>query len=156
MKTTKILLLGVTAAIALTATQNLLAADNSSQLASIMQNRALVHSPRMIEQFPELAHAAWGPATTAKLDSRPEKLADIAKNGAFANSPRTRELYPELAFSGQTPTANSSTPAASTSELARVMKNQSLTNSPRMKERFPELARMNNEVEQAVAIAPLK
>ena len=157
MKTAKILLLGVTAAVALTGTQNLLAADNSSQLARIMQNRALVHSPRMIEQFPELARVSVASTTdSSKPDTKATQLAEIIKNPAFANSPRVRELYPELAFYGQTPSASSSKSDASTTELARVMQNQALANSPRMKEQFPELKGRNNGFEKSIEIAPLK
>jgi hypothetical protein len=157
MKTTKFLLLSATAAVTLAATQNLLAADGSSQLARIMQNSALVHSPRMIEQFPELARVSVVSTTdSSKHDTKATQLAEIVKNPAFANSPRVRELYPELAFYGQTPSASSSKSDASTTELARVMQNQALANSPRMKEQFPELKARNNGFEKSIEIAPLK
>ena len=156
MKTTKILLLSATAAVTLAATPNLLAADVSSQLAKIMQNSALVHSPRMIEQYPELARiSVASTADSSKPDVRATQLAVIVQNRSFANSPRVREQYPELAFYGQTPSASSSKPDESTSALAKVMKNQALASSPRMKERFPEL-RLNNGFEKPVEIAPLK
>lgn len=157
MKTTKLLLLSATAAVTLAATPNLPAADVSSQLAVIMQNSALVHSPRMIEQYPELARVGVVPtADASKPDIRTTQLATIAQNHAFANSPRVREQYPELAFYGQTTPASSSKPDESTSKLARLMKNQALANSPRMKEQFPELRARNFEFETPAEIAPLK
>lgn len=157
MKTTKILLLTATAAITLAATQGLQAADGSSQLARIKQNSALVHSPRMIELYPELAYVNLTSTTdSSKPDTKAMQLATIVRNPAFANSPRVRELYPELAFYGQTTSASSSKSDASTSELARVMKNQALANSPRMKEQFPELRARNIGFEKPVEIAPLK
>src|SRR5258708_302736 len=140
MKTTKIFLLGVTTAVALTANQSPQAADATSQLAKVIQNRALVHSPRMVEQFPELAWVGLAStANTSRPDTRASQLAKISQNLALANSPRMLEQFPELAVSRQTSAASSVKPAASANELVQVMKNQSLANSPRMKERFPEL-----------------
>lgn len=157
MKTTKILLLTATAAITLAATQGLQAADGASQLARIKQNSALVHSPRMIELYPELARLNVASTTdSSEPDTRAMQMAAIVRNPAFANSPRVRELYPELAFYGQTMSASSSKPDESTSALARVMKNQALANSPRMKEQFPELRARSIEFEKSAEIAPLK
>ncbi len=157
MKTTKILLLSATAAVTLAATQNLVAADGSSQLAAIRQNSALVQSPRMIELYPELARVNLTSTTdSSKPDTKATQLAEIVKNPAFANSPRVRELYPELAFYGQTSSASSSKSDVSTTELARVMQNQALANSPRMKEQFPELKARNSGFEKSIEIAPLK
>src|SRR5258706_14729834 len=100
MKTAKILLLGVASAIALTANQSLRAADATSQLAKIIQNQALAHSPRMIELYPELAYVGAASTTAAaKPDTRAGKVAEISKNLALANSPRMREQFPELAVS---------------------------------------------------------
>lgn len=160
MKTTKILLLSATAAVTLAASQNLVAADGSSQLAAIKQNTALVHSPRMIEQFPELARDNRVSTTDAsKPDTRGTQLAAIGQNRAFANSPRVREQYPELAFYGQTMSASFPNLVASRTELARVMQNQALANNPRMKEQFPELKGSNAGFDpnlKSVEIAPLK
>jgi hypothetical protein len=160
MKTSKILLLGVAAAVILTADKNLWAADGTGQLAKIKQNSALAHSPRMIELFPELAFSGAASTTAGpKPDTRANKIAEISKNLSLANSPRMREQFPELAFSEQTLIANSSKSAGSTSELAKVMQNQSLAQSPRMIERFPVLAFKNNGIEtnlKSVEVAPLK
>ncbi|HEY5043488.1 MAG TPA: hypothetical protein VIK53_15965 [Verrucomicrobiae bacterium] len=157
MKATKILLLSATTAVTLAASQNLMAADGSSQLAAIKQNAALVHSPRMIELYPELARFSVASTTdSSKPDTKATQLAEIVKNPAFANSPRVREQYPELAFYGQTPSASSSKSDASTTELARVMQNQALASSPRMKEQFPELKGRNTGFEKSIEIAPLK
>lgn len=161
MKTTKFLLLGVAASVfALNAGQNLWAGNGTTQLDKIMQNQALTHSPRMIEQFPVLARV--NVASTADA-SQPNisagQFAKVVKNQALAHSPRMIEQYPALARSGQVTPASDSNASTSSTELARVMQNQSLAHSPRMLERFPELARRNGghetTVESAV-IAPLK
>jgi len=142
----------------LTANQSLRAADSTSQMAKVMQNQALAHSPRMIELYPELAWAGVAATASVKPDTRAIRLTEISKNLALANSPRMREQFPELAVSRQTPNASSVKPAGSANELAQVRKNQSLANSPRMIERFPELRR-NNGFDtnlKSVEIAPLK
>ena len=59
--------------------------------ADAANNRAIAASPRMLEQFPELARSAE-PSETPVFNIAP--LAE--KNTAILSSPRMRELYPAL------------------------------------------------------------
>src|SRR5947209_4270069 len=90
MKITKAILLGAVAAAALTANQNLQAADFSL---SDLSNRAVAASPRAREQFPWLTRQA-----SPRAESTPPAgsvLSTIKKNRALAASPRMREEFPE-------------------------------------------------------------
>lgn len=156
MKTTEILLLGVAISVTLVATQNLWAADSNSQLAEIMQNSALVHSPKIIEQFPDLARINWGATAASKPNTGVSQLAEVEKNQALANNPRMKELFPQLERSGQTPAVSLPKQADSSSELTEVLKNQAFANSPRMKELFPELKLRDSTTQETVEVAPFK
>jgi len=156
MNTSKMLLLGVAAAVTLTANQNLGAADNTSQVAGVSQNRALATSPRMLEQFPWLARQ-----TAARAESTPRSesaLSAIKKNHALAASPRMLEQFPELARAGQSVPAASARSIPGPGQLASVMNNRALAQSPRMREQFPQLARgyTSQPAIESLEVAPLK
>jgi enoyl-CoA hydratase/carnithine racemase len=153
MKMTKILLLGTVGAAALTANQNIRAADFSR---SDLANRVVAASPRALEQFPELARQA-----SARTECSPRTggvLATIKKNHALAASPQMREQFPELARGEQPAAAASGQPGSGVNPLAEVARNAALARSPRMLEQFPELARgyPAQPTKGSVAVAPLK
>jgi hypothetical protein len=66
--------------------------------AELVKNKALAASPRMREQFPELAlagEAEW--LASHPRDARRSPLEEVLKNRAWAASPRVKEQFPELA-----------------------------------------------------------
>src|SRR5260370_33004843 len=74
------------------------AAPAESALAAIKKTRALAASPRIKEQFPELARGEEpSAAAPAKSGNGESELARVVRNRALAASPRMREQYPELA-----------------------------------------------------------
>ena len=150
---TKTLLLGAVAAAALTANQNLQAADFSP---SYLANRAIAASPRAKEQFPWLTRQA-SPQTGA-TPSAFSVPAAVKNNRAFASSPRMREQFPELARGEQPSNLASAKSSTGESQLAKVIKNRALVHSPRMLEQFPELARgfSAEPANKSIEVAPLK
>lgn len=147
MKTTRTLLLGAVAAVALATTLNLQAADFSP---SDLSNRAIAASPRAKEQFPWLTRQA----SPVYSPNRAEVVSAIRKNKALAASPRMIEQYPELARTGQAKSTGSNNSMTRNSELAKVLKNRALAASPRMLEQYPELAR--GLAKQSFEVAPVK
>lgn len=151
MKTTKTLLLGAVAAVALTATQNLQAANFWP---SDLNNRAIAASPRAKEQFPWLTRQVLPVRSTP----RAEVVSTIKKNRAFAASPRMIEQFPELARSAQPASVASAKSGSSVSQFSAVTKNRAFAASPRAIEQFPWLARGYNfdPAKQSFEVAPLK
>ena len=68
-----------------------------SVLSTVQKNRALANSPRMREQFPEMARTGQ-PSTAASSEASNGKseFDDVIKNRALVNSPRMREYFPQL------------------------------------------------------------
>jgi len=153
MKTTKTLLLGAVATVALAANQSILAADFSP---SDLSNRAIAASPRAKEQFPWLTRKA-----SAQTETTPRAFdvpAAVKNNRALASSPRMREQYPQLVLGEPPATLALSKPNTGNRELDKVMKNRALARSPRILEQFPELAReyTAQSADKSIEIAPLK
>lgn len=151
MKTTRTLLLGAVAAVALTTTQNLKAADFA---VSDLSNRAIAASPRAKEQFPWLTRQA----SLVSSPTRADVVSTIKKNRALAASPRMIEQYPELARTAQSSDATSAKSGTGETQLTRVLKNSALAASPRMLEQFPQLARgyKPEPAKQTIEVAPFK
>src|SRR6267378_1178590 len=119
--------------------------DGSNTLPRLSQNRALLRSPRYLEEHPELLRSRAG---TESRVFEPERPAKPTANIALANSPRYREEHPELRWA-KLPAK----PAVSANEgLAKLMENKALAASPRFREEHPGLLRG----EPALEIAPLK
>jgi len=71
---------------------------SEGNLASIKKNSALAASPRIREEFPELARAGEAEWLAAhKKNVGPSPLEEVLKNRALAASPRMKEQFPELA-----------------------------------------------------------
>ena len=135
MKTLNHLLVAAAAAFAL----NVALATEASN------NTALLHSPRYLEEHPELLR--WQPSGR---ESNTVYQARLTENIALANSPRFREAHPELQV---TPPDQSLAPNASERDrLSQLTENKALANSPRFLEEHPELL----HVEPVYEIAPLK
>ena len=140
MKTTKNFL---AATVAVAALNVALAADASG-------NDALRHSPRYLEEHPELLRAP-----SASREARPfypKRSVEMAVNTALANRPRFREEHPEFRFA---PASGQQTIVAQPHEierLRRLTENKALAASPRFREQQPELLRGGPSFE----IAPLK
>jgi hypothetical protein len=66
--------------------------------AEIVRNKALAASPRIREEFPELARAGEAEVlASSRRNVGPNPLQEILKNRALAASPRVKEQFPELA-----------------------------------------------------------
>jgi len=81
---------------AITAAQ---ASDTKTDLTNVAKNRAIASSPRMLEQFPELARSAQ-PHKAAGTSI----VSTVIKNRAVAASPRAKEEFPWLARGNYTVT----------------------------------------------------
>jgi hypothetical protein len=117
-------------------------------------NRALIASPRTVEEFPWLARKSLGatPSTTRSVSA----VSVIRSNRALAASPRMLEQFPELSRSGRE--SDSPESGNGVSQFAEVTRNRALAASPRMLEVFPQLARRvpSPRAGDSVEIAPLK
>ena len=82
---------------------------SESVLSTIKKNRALANSPRMREQFPELARAEQ-PSTVAssKTSVGKSEFDQVIQNRALVNSPRMREKFPQLTRGYTSPLAKDS------------------------------------------------
>jgi hypothetical protein len=71
---------------------------SEAAIAAIKKNRAFATSPRVREQFPELARAEWSSTdVSSKRATAFSPPAQVMKNRALANSPRMKEEFPALA-----------------------------------------------------------
>ena len=127
---------------------------NLHAMAQVPTNSALAHSPRFIEENPELARSAARPS--AIHGSNPGPLTStLTSNRAWAASPRYIEEHPELArvgVAGRPVRNNNEVPAA-------VLRNKALAASPRVREEYPSLTRGHNlagEGADHLQIAPVK
>src|SRR5260221_9175592 len=94
MKITRIVFAASVGLISLSA--NLLAQPVSGSQV-LPKNKAVLSSPRTLEEFPELLRAAQlREGAIAKAESRTERLARLTENRGLAVSPRFREEHPEL------------------------------------------------------------
>jgi hypothetical protein len=60
-----------------------------------MENSAIAHSPRILEEYPELQRVPKsGDAFQTAAIRRAKQMAKLLKNQAWANSPRVREEFP--------------------------------------------------------------
>jgi hypothetical protein len=138
MKTMNHLLVAAAAAFAL----NVALATEASN------NTALLHSPRYLEEHPELLRAV--PPSVESPAHKAKRLTEPTKNTALANSPRFREEHPELLWAASP--AEQRTTVSEGDRLIKLTENKALAASPRFREEHPELFRG----EPMVEIAPLK
>ena len=110
--------------------------------AKLTPNKAILHSPRYLEEHPELLRATQDEQSSAR---KTHSLANLNRNSALANSPRFREEHPELLWTNPSP-------GRTTASEQELTENKALVNSPRFREQRPELLRGG----PAVEIAPLK
>jgi len=109
-------------------------------------NIALLHSPRYLEEHPQLLRGqSFG------RESKAVYQAKLTENIALANSPRFREAHPELRV---TPLADQSVAqnVSGSDRLSKLTENRALATSPRFLEAHPELLYSKPVFE----IAPLK
>ena len=143
--------LSVAAAVALTVNVALTTpAGEQHKLAKLTTNKALLHSPRYLEEHPELLRPADSEQREQSTIHKRDSLAKLSANTALAHSPRFREDHPQLLWA--TSPAEERTAARETHRLVNLTENKALANSPRFREEHPELLRGGPELE----IAPLK
>lgn len=117
-------------------------------------NRALAHSPRYIEEHPELIR---GTARSSALhEVKPESVGTkLTTNRALAASPRYLEEFPGLARVDV-----ASRPGRDANDVpSEVLQNKAFVASPRVQEQFPSLMRGRSRVSQSgrpLQIAPVK
>ena len=119
-------------------------------LAKPTTNKALLHSPRYLEEHPELLRPAESEQREQSTINKRDSLAKLSANTALAHSPRFREDHPQLLWA--TSPAEERTAVSETDRLVKLTENKALANSPRFREEHPELLRGRPEFE----IAPLK
>lgn len=130
-----------------------LTATLSAQPTDFGLNRAVLASPRTLEQFPEVLRtrrAAEG--TVVRSISPADRLVQLSGSGASAASPRFREENPELLRVSPSRAASLVRAANKTESLTVVVKNGAVANSPRFLEEHPEVPR----AAAVIQIAPLK
>lgn len=117
-------------------------------------NRAILASPRTLEQFPELLRGhSISPAEAATRAVREKQQLDrVRDNAAVAASPRTLEQFPELVRVPPSAEELIASAARREQRLRRLAENRAVTASPRILEEFPELDQSRPTFE----IAPLK
>jgi len=108
-------------------------------------NTALLHSPRYLEEHPELLRGQ-----SSGRESKTVYQAKLTENIALANSPRFREAHPELQVTP--PDQSLAQNVSKRDRLSQLTENKALANSPRFLEEHPELL----HVEPVYEIAPLK
>jgi|SRR5579885_1870125 hypothetical protein len=111
------------------------------------KNTALLHSPRYLEEHPELLRGQ-----SSGQESKTVYQAKLTENVALANSPRFREAHPELRWATSSPEQSLSRNVSESERLSKLTENKALANSPRFLEEHPELL----HVEPVYEIAPLK
>ena len=109
-------------------------------------NTALLHSPRYLEEHPELLRGQ-----SSGRESKTVYQARLTENIALANSPRFREAHPELQVT-PSPDQSLARNASDRDRLSKLTENKALANSPRFLEEHPRLS----NVEPVYEIAPLK
>jgi hypothetical protein len=127
--------------------------------AAVLNNRAVVASPRAKEEFPWLARGSAEPARSKEaVTTSRNALAEVKENRALANSPRMKEQFPELARASVSPSEGAVATRSGINALTEVRRNRALAASPRMQELFPELARDGSAVsaDKMFEIAPVK
>ena len=143
--------LSVAAAVSLTVNVALIAqAGEPHDLAKLTTNKALLHSPRYLEEHPELLRPAEREQSEQSAMHKRDWLAKLNANTAQAHSPRFREEHPQLMWA--TSSAEEQTAVKERDRLDKLTENKALANSPRFREEHPELSRGEPEFE----IAPLK
>ncbi|HWC60234.1 MAG TPA: hypothetical protein VHC44_11120 [Verrucomicrobiae bacterium] len=120
---------------------------NAAFTAEASNNTALLHSPRYLEEHPELLRGQSVDRASTTIHH-----AKLTENIALANSPRFREAHPELRWATPLPDQSLTRNASESERLSKLTENKALANSPRFLEEHPELL----HVEPAVEIAPLK
>jgi hypothetical protein len=110
-------------------------------------NTALLHSPRYLEEHPELLRGQ-----PSGRESKTVYQAKATENIALANSPRFREEHPELRWSTPAPVESVARNVGESERLSKLTENRALANSPRFREEHPELL----HIQPVYEIAPLK
>ena len=114
------------------------------------RNKALLASPRYLEEHPELLRGQ--PSGGASPALNPQHLATVTENSALAHSPRFREEHPELRWSIPSARESVAQNVRDRDWLSKRSENKALAASPRFREEHPELLRS----ERLFEIAPLK
>lgn len=107
-------------------------------------NTALLHSPRYLEEHPELLRMQ-----SLGRVSQAVPLAKLTRNIALANSPRFREEHPELRWVQPALDRSVAQNASESDRFAKLTENRALTHSPRFLEEHPELLRSKGIAEIA-------
>lgn len=117
------------------------------------KNRAVLSSPRTLEQFPELLRSGLlREREPAEAKSRTERLSKLTGNRALAASPRFLEEHPELLRPRVSAEELLARASARQERLFELTENRALANSPRFLEAHPEILRSTTDIQ----IAPLK
>jgi len=113
-------------------------------------NKALLASPRYLEEHPELLRGQQAAGESPALN--PGHLATVTENNALAHSPRFREEHPELRWAMPSAQESVAQNGRDGDRLSKLLENKALAASPRFREEHPELLRR----EPLFEIAPLK
>jgi len=125
-------------------------AGELSTLPNPPSNKALLASPRYLEEHPELLRQQRSVGGSSGLN--PAHLAIVSENSALTQSPRFREEHPELRWvmpSAQEAVARDVTES---DRMRKLTDNKALAASPRFREEHPEILHGELRFE----IAPLK
>ena len=148
MKLVNYLMLAAAVAVSFEARLSAQATESSSKLSSLPKNQALLVSPRMLEEFPELSRKA-SPNLLARPNDSPK---GFAANGALAASPRFREEHPELRRAAPSQPEPMKQVAHRSGRITSSRENKAFARSPRFLEEHPLMLRAMPTFE----IAPLR
>ena len=140
MKTTNLILLA-SAVMALSMDGGVLGSEPACSPSSSM-NRALLASPRYLEEHPQFRFVPPSDEETlAKSAQIQRQMSQLMANRALANSPRFLEEHPELLRAAPSAEEAQAKDARIERQLAKLMANRAWAASPRAREEFPALAR---------------
>jgi len=125
-------------------------AGEPSTLAKSPQNKAVLKSPRYLEEHPELLRGQSSGVESPALKS--EQLTKVTENSALAHSPRFREEHPELRWAIASAEQSVAQRTSEKDRLRKLTENKASAASPRFREEHPELLRSETQIESA----PLK
>lgn len=153
MKTRNYLLVAAAAVMTFEVTLSAQAAEPAARSSCLPKNRAVLASPRTLEQFPELLRTKLSSEEfPARVGSKADRLIKLSENRALAASPRFREEHPELLRVSPSKVGSIVQVAHTGSRMTETTENRALVNSPRFLEEHPEILRGTPSFE----VAPLK
>ncbi|MBI2948591.1 MAG: hypothetical protein HYY23_13190 [Verrucomicrobia bacterium] len=148
MKLVNYLMLAAAVAVSFEVRLSAQAIKPSSTSPSLPRNQALLVSPRILEEFPELSRTA--PSNlVARRSNRPS---GFTANGALTASPRFREEHPELLRVAPSQPEPMKQVAHRSSRITLSRENKAFARSPRFLEEHPLILRVMPTFE----IAPLR